>query len=91
MQVMRRKVVTACNYSIPRRGHRRAKISMCWWNDQLSIPSRRKRGGNTSVQRVMLPALGSGNSKIGSEARHKENLIPMLEGPDLNERPLASR
>ena len=32
----RQKVVTACDYSMPRRKRRQAKGSMYWWNDQLA-------------------------------------------------------
>ena len=32
----RRKVVAACDYSMPRRKRRQARGSMYWWNDQLA-------------------------------------------------------
>ena len=34
---IKRKVVAACDYSMSRRGPRRTKGSMFWWNDQLFI------------------------------------------------------
>ena len=34
---MRRKVVVACDYSMPHWGYQRTKHSMYRWNDQLSI------------------------------------------------------
>ena len=36
-RVARRKVITACDYSMPSRGHERTGDSMYWWNDQLSV------------------------------------------------------
>ena len=37
----RRKVVAACDHSMPRRGHGRTGDSMCWWNEQLSVLRRK--------------------------------------------------
>ena len=37
MRAARRKVVVACDHSMPRRGHVRTADSMYWWNDQLSV------------------------------------------------------
>ena len=37
MQVMWRKVVAACDHSMPRRGHTRNKTSIYWWNSQFSV------------------------------------------------------
>ena len=37
VRAARRKVVAACDHSMPRRGHRRTGDSMYWWNDQLSV------------------------------------------------------
>ena len=37
VRASRRKVVAACDYLIPRRGHGRTGDSMYWWNDQLSV------------------------------------------------------
>ena len=37
MRAARRKVVAACDHSMPRRGHGRTGDSMYWWNDQLSV------------------------------------------------------
>ena len=37
VRAARRKVVAACDYSMPRRGHGRTEGSMYWWNDQLSV------------------------------------------------------
>ena len=35
VRAARRKVVAACDHSIPRRRHGRTGDSMCWWSDQL--------------------------------------------------------
>ena len=37
----RRKVVEACDHSMPRRGHESIGDSMYWWNDQLSVLRRK--------------------------------------------------
>ena len=37
MRAARRKLVAACDHSMPRRGHGRTEDSMYWWNDQLSV------------------------------------------------------
>ena len=37
MRAARRKVVAACDHSMPRRRHGRTGDSMYWWNDQLSV------------------------------------------------------
>ena len=37
----RRKVVAACDHSMPRRGHGCTGDSMYWWNDQLSVLRRK--------------------------------------------------
>ena len=37
----KRKVVAACDHSMPRRGHGRAGDSIYWWNDQLSVLRRK--------------------------------------------------
>ena len=37
MRAARRKVVAACDHSMPRRGHGRSGDSMYYWNDQLSV------------------------------------------------------
>ena len=37
VRARRRKVVAACDHSMPRRGHGRTGDSMYWWNDQLSV------------------------------------------------------
>ena len=37
VQAARRKVIAACEHSMPRRGHGRTEDSMYWWNDQLSV------------------------------------------------------
>ena len=41
MQAARRKVVAACDHSMPRRGHGHTGDSMYWWNDQLSVLRRK--------------------------------------------------
>ena len=41
MWAARRKVVEACDHSMPRRGHGRTGDSMYWWNDQLSVLRRK--------------------------------------------------
>ena len=33
VRAARRKVVASCDHSMPRRGHRRTRDSMYWWND----------------------------------------------------------
>ena len=37
VRAARQKVVTACDHSMPRRGHGRTGDLMYWWNDQLSV------------------------------------------------------
>ena len=37
MREARRKVVAACDHSMPRSGDERTGDSMYWWNDQLSV------------------------------------------------------
>ena len=37
VRAARRKVVAACDHSMPRRGHGRTGDSIYWWNDQLSV------------------------------------------------------
>ena len=37
VRVAGRKVVAACDHSMPRRGHGRTGDSVYWWNDQLSV------------------------------------------------------
>ena len=37
VRAARRKVVAACNHSMPRCGHGRTRDLMYWWNDQLSV------------------------------------------------------
>ena len=34
---VRRKLVAACDHSMPRRGHGRTGDSVYWWNDQFSV------------------------------------------------------
>ena len=41
VRAVRRKVVGACDHSMPRRGHGRTGDSMYWWNDQLSVLRRK--------------------------------------------------
>ena len=41
VRAAKRKVVAACDHSMPRRGHRRTGDSMYWWNDQLSVLRRK--------------------------------------------------
>ena len=41
VRAARRKLVAACDYSMPRRGHRRTGDSMYWWNDLLSVLRRK--------------------------------------------------
>ena len=41
VRASRRKVFTACDHSMPRRGHGRTGDSMYWWNDQLSVLRRK--------------------------------------------------
>ena len=41
VQVARRKVVAACDHSMPRRGHGRAGDLMYWWNEWLSVLRRK--------------------------------------------------
>ena len=48
VRAARRKVVAACDHSMPRRGHGRTGDSMYWWNDQLFVlrqkcPQERRR------------------------------------------------
>ena len=37
LRAARRKVVAACDHSMPRRRHGRTGDSMYWWNDQLPV------------------------------------------------------
>ena len=37
VRAARRKVVAACDHSMPRRGHGHTGDSMYWWNNQLSV------------------------------------------------------
>ena len=37
VRAARRKMIAACDHSVPRRGHGRTGDSMYWWNDQLSV------------------------------------------------------
>ena len=41
VRAARRKVVAACDHSMPRRGHGRTGDWMYWWNDQLSVLCRK--------------------------------------------------
>ena len=41
MREARRKVVAACDHSMPRRRHGRTGDSMYWWKDQLSVLRRK--------------------------------------------------
>ena len=41
VRAARRKVVAACDHSMPRHGHGRTGDSMYWWNDQLSVLRRK--------------------------------------------------
>ena len=37
VRAARRKVVAACDHSMPQRGHELPGDSVYWWNDQLSV------------------------------------------------------
>ena len=41
VRAARRKVVAACDHSMPCRGHGRTGDSIYWWNDQLSVLRRK--------------------------------------------------
>ena len=41
MRATRRKLVAACDHSMPRRRHGRTSDSMYWWNDQLTVVRRK--------------------------------------------------
>ena len=45
VRAARRKVVAACDHSMPRRGHGRTEESIHWWNNWLSILQLKRAGG----------------------------------------------